>query len=79
MIRKKGKLVTFKLDKMPHTVEILGKAGKATGQYKTHFNVEYKEPLEYVNKQASINFDKVDHLKLFDRTEEIFQVEDESF
>ena len=47
---KKGKLVTFKLDKMSHTVEILGKAGKATGQYKTHFNVEYKEPLEYVNK-----------------------------
>ena len=41
--------------------------------------VEYKEPLEYVNKQASINFDKVDNLNLFDSTEEIFEVKDECF
>ena len=62
-----------------YTVEILGRAGKATGQYKNHFNVEYEEPLEYVNKQASVNFHKVDYLELFDSTEEIFQVEDECF
>ena len=30
-------------------------------------------------KQASANFDKVDNLKLFDSTEEIFQEEDECF
>ena len=48
-----------------HNVKILGRAGKATGQHKNHFNVEYKEPREYVNKQASVNFDKVDNLKLF--------------
>ena len=35
--------------------------------------------MEYVNKQASVNFDKVENLKLFDSTEEIFQVEDECF
>ena len=75
----KGQLVNFKFDKVPYTIEILGTAGTATGQYKNHINVEYKEPLEYVNKQASINFVKVDNLKSFDNTEEIFQVENECF
>ena len=35
--------------------------------------------MEYVNKKASVNFDKVDNLKLFDSTEEIFPVVDECF
>ena len=73
---KKGQLVNFKFDKVSYTIEILG---TATGQYKNHINVEYKEPLEYVNKQASINFVKVDNLKSFYNTEEIFQVENECF
>ena len=64
---------------MPYTVEISGVAGKATSQYKNNFNVEYKESCEYVNKQASVNFDKTGDLKLFDSTEEIFQLEDECF
>ena len=76
---KKGQLVIFNLDKVPYFVEILGRAGKATGQYKNYFNVEYQEPYEYLHKQASVNFDKVDNLKLLDSTEEIFQVEDECF
>lgn len=38
---KKGELVTFKFDKVAYTVEIVG-TGKATDQYKNHFNVEYK-------------------------------------
>ena len=59
---KKEELVTFKLDKVAHTAEILSRSGKAWGQYKNHFKVEYKEPLEYVNKKVSINFDKVDNL-----------------
>ena len=44
-----------------------------------HFNLEYKEPYEYVNKQAFVNFDKVDNLISFDNTEEVFQLEDECF
>ena len=35
--------------------------------------------MEYVDKQASVNFDKVDSLKLFDNTNKIFKVEDECF
>ena len=31
--------------------------------------------MEYVNEQNSVNFDKVDNLKLFDSSEENFQVE----
>ena len=54
---------------MPYTVKMLSRAGKATGQSKNHFNVEYKESYEYVNKQASVNLDKVDNLKLLDSTE----------
>ena len=76
---KKGQLVNFKFDKVSYTIEILGTAGTTTGQYKNHINVEYKVPLEYVNKQASVNFVKVDNLKSFDNTEEIFQVENECF
>ena len=58
---KKGLIVTSNHDKVSYTVEILGSAGKATGQYKNHFNVEYKQPYEYLNKQASVNFDKVNN------------------
>ena len=76
---KNEQLVTFYLEKEPYTVEILDTAGTATGKYKNHINVEYKEPSKYVNNQASVNFDKVDNLKLFDSTEEIFLVEDECF
>ena len=76
---KKGQLVTFNLDKVPYIVKILGRAGKATGQYKNYFNVEYQEPYKYLHKQASVNFDKTGNLKLLDSTEEIFQVEDECF
>ena len=76
---KKEQLVTFYLEKVSYTVKILGRAAIATGQYKNHINVEYKEPFKYVNNQASVNFDKVDNLKLFDSTEEIFLVEDECF
>ena len=57
---------------MPYNVEVWGRASTATGQYRNYFNVKYKVPLEYVNKQASVNFDKVDNLKLFDNTEEFF-------
>ena len=57
---------------MPYNAEVWGRASTATGQYRNYFNVKYKVPLEYVNKQASVNFDKVDNLKLFDNTEEFF-------
>ena len=43
---KKGQLVTFNLDKVSYTAEILGRADKATGPYKNHFKAENKETLK---------------------------------
>ena len=39
---KKGQLVSYTLNNVPDTVEILNQAGKATGSYRNSFNVEYK-------------------------------------
>ena len=75
----KGQIVTFKLHDNTYTVEIIGRAGKAKGQYKNCFNVEYKKPSAYESTQGHVNFDKVNDIKVIDKTEQVLIVDDECF
>ena len=76
---KKGQLVSYTLNDIPYTVEILGHAGKATGLYKNSFNVEYKQIDQEENKNGYVDFDKVDNLKLINIEEEKYQVDSDVF
>ena len=75
---KKGQLVSYTLNDIPYTVEILGCAGKATGLYKNSFNVEYKQIDQEENKDGYVDFDRVDHLKIIN-IEEVYQVDSDVF
>ena len=76
---KKGQLVSYTLNDIPYTVEILGHAGKATGLYKNSFNVEYKQIDQEENKNRYVDFDKVDNLKVINIEEEVYQVDSDVF
>ena len=76
---KKGQLVSYTLNDIPYTVEILGRAGKATGLYKTSFNVEYKQIDQRENKNGYVDFDRVDNLKMINIEEEAYQVDSDVF
>ena len=77
---KKGQLISYTLNDIPYTVEILGRAGKATGSYKNSFNVEYKELDQEEKKYGYVDFDKVDNLKVINiDEEEVFQVDSDFF
>ena len=39
---KKGQLISYTLNNVPYTVEILNQAGKTTGSCRNSFNIEYK-------------------------------------
>ena len=75
---KKGQLVSYTLNDIPYTVEILGCASKATGLYKNSFNVEYKQIDQEENKDGYVDFDRVDHLKIIN-IEEVYQVDSDVF
>ena len=75
---KKGQLVSYTLNEIPYTVEILGCASKATGLYKNSFNVEYKQIDQEENKDGYVDFDRVDHLKIIN-IEEVYQVDSDVF
>lgn len=67
------------MNDIPYTVEILGRAGKATGLYKTSFNVEYKQIDQKENKNGYVDFDRVDNLKMINIEEEAYQVDSDVF
>ena len=39
---KKGQLISYTLNNVPYTVEILNQAGKTTGSCRNFFNIEHK-------------------------------------
>ena len=63
---KKGQLVSYTLNNVPYTGEILNWAGKTTVSYKNPFNVEYKHQDQEENKKGYVYFDRVDNIKILD-------------
>ena len=77
---KKGQIIDFTVDNIPYKVEILSRAGKATGKFKNAFNIEYKEPISMCNEQGHVDFDKVNDIVINDtNTEEIFTADNSCF
>ena len=77
---KKGQIIDFTVDNIPYKVEILSRAGKATGKFKNAFNIEYKEPISMCNEQGHVDFDKVNDIVINEtNTEEIFIVDNSCF
>ena len=66
------------VEQLPDT-EIIDRKGKAKGQYKNCFNVGYKKPSAYESTQGHVNFDKVNDIKVIDKTEQVLIVDDECF
>ena len=76
---KKGQLVSYTLNNVSYTVEILNWAGKTTWSYKNSFNVEYKHQDQEENKKGFVDFDRVDYVKILAINKEIYQVDSDCF
>ena len=77
---KKGKIIDFTIDNMPHKVEILSTSAKATEKFKNSFDIEYKEQISMCNQQDHVNFDKVNDIVINDiNTEEVTIIDDNCF
>ena len=70
---KIGQTVSFSLDNKNHVVELINRAGKATGKYKNTFNVQYSRPSNNL-PNGYVDFDKVKDIHIIEtkgRTEEV--------
>ena len=53
-------------------INLIYQADKTTGWYRNYFNVEYKHQDEEKNKKRYVNFDRVNNIKILDKSEEIY-------
>ena len=65
--------VSFSLDNENYVVELINRAGKATGKYKNTFNVQYSRPSNNL-PNGDVDFDKVRDIQIIQtkgKTEEV--------
>ena len=78
---KIGQTVSFSLDNENYVVELINRAGKATGKYKNTFNVQYSRPSNNL-PNSYVDFDKVKDIHIIetkDRTEEVCIIDEKLF
>ena len=78
---KIGQTVSFSLDNENYVVELINRAGKATGKYKSTFNVQYSRPSNNL-PNGYVDFDKVKDIKIIDtkgKTEKVCIIDENCF
>ena len=78
---KIGQTVSFSLDNENYVVELINRAGKATGKYKNTFNFQYSHPSNNL-PNGNVDFDKVKDIQIVetkDKTEEVCIIDENCF
>ena len=76
---RKGQFVSYTLNNVPYTVEILNRVAKTTWSHKNSFNVEYKQQGKEENMKGYVKFDRVDNIKILDMNDKFYQVDSDCF